>query len=93
MTPATTKIYHPVTQQVLAEIFADKVIFHNQALEEALVLTGIVIPAPQRKEYEGKGNVFPNDPLFPKAFKEIYYPNCLKESGMITSDKQDRHEN
>ena len=48
--------------------------FYDHILEEELQDRGIFVPPFLREEFKGKKSVFPKDPLFEKAFIEIYYP-------------------
>lgn len=80
------KIYHPNGKEIIAELRDRVVILHRRELEKALRLTGITIPADLRSQYNDKQIIYPEDPLFPRAFKEIFYPNCLRETGMVLSE-------
>ena len=72
---------HPTTGKTVVEINNGIVIFQSKVMEEALQITGISIPHLQKSHYGDKSTIFPGDKLFAKAFCEIYYPLCLKESG------------
>jgi hypothetical protein len=42
--------------------------------------TGILIPPLLTQTFEGREVVFLGDPLFEKAFIEVYYPFCIAHS-------------
>lgn len=60
------------TGHVVAEIRDDHVVFHSRLFERIAVEHGIFIPPLARKQFEGKETVFLGDPLFPKAFVEVF---------------------
>jgi hypothetical protein len=71
------KLIHSKTKFVVVEFQNDKVIFHDRFLEKEMKLRGIAIPPALRDQYEQKAFVKLQDPLFQKAFQEIYYPIYL----------------
>ena len=73
----TMKLVNFKTKCVLVEFHNDRAIFHDRFLERQMKLRGIAIPPHLREQYEQKTFVKLNDPLFQKAFKEIYYPTYL----------------
>lgn len=76
-------LVHPQTNHTLAVISSRGVTFESEAhsLQETLSLTGISIPAPKAKEFNDKRVVYLSSKDFPRAFLEVYFPNCLKEQG------------
>lgn len=76
-------LIHPVTNEVLAVIYEDRVDFYNERLKQAMQLFGVNIPESDRHAYGNKRTLFPHEKEFPKAFKEVYFPMALREAGMI----------
>lgn len=68
--------------QCVAVIYEDRVEFREGLpLKESLQTSGILIPEAKQRDFQGRKIVLLNDPLFTKAFVEIYFPSCLRESG------------
>jgi hypothetical protein len=63
--------------KVVVEFKKQRAIFYNKYLEREMKKIGIVIPPGVRSFYEGKDCVVLGDPLFEKAFKEIYFLTCI----------------
>jgi hypothetical protein len=66
----------------IAVVHADKVEFiPDSPLKDSIACSGIIIPQDKWGEFNGRTVVHLKDPAFSKAFCEIYFPRCLKESG------------
>lgn len=76
-------LMHPDTKEVLAEIYEDRVIYYNEFLETNMRRNGISIPASMRQVYQDRTVIYPKEAGFSKAFIEIYYQFCLRESGFV----------
>lgn len=74
------KLINTKTGFVVVEFQNGKVQFHDRFLEAEMKETGILIPPIHLKEYDGKEVIYMGDPLFEKAFVEIYYPLCIAHS-------------
>jgi hypothetical protein len=59
---------------VLVEYKKDTTIFHDRFLAKQMAQRGILIPPALRSAFENKQVIRLNDPLFQKAFKEVYFP-------------------
>ena len=66
------KLIHKTTRFVVAEMDNKSITIKDPFLEKELKLKGIKIPQVLKDQFEGKTAVKMGDPLFPKAFKEIY---------------------
>lgn len=71
------KLVNTKTGFVVVEFKQGKVEFHDRFLEAEMKETGILIPPAMAKIFEEKEVVFLGDPLFEKAFVEVYYPLCI----------------
>jgi hypothetical protein len=69
----TVKLVNKKTGFVVVEFLEGKAIFHDRFLEPEMRESGIAIPHELKPEFENKDRVLLEDPLFEKAFKEIYY--------------------
>ena len=74
------KLIHKTTRFVVAEMDNKSIIIKDPFLEKELKLKGIKIPPVLQNQFEGKTVVKMGDPLFPKAFKEIYLKLNMGES-------------
>ena len=74
------KLVHAKTGFVVVEFNEGKALFFDRFLEEELKDRGIFIPQAERSQFDGKKVVFPSDPLFEKAFVEVYYPLSIAQS-------------
>ncbi len=74
------KLINTKTGYIVVEFENGKVQFHDRFLETEMKETGIFIPASMTSEFEGKEVVYLGDPLFEKAFVEVYYPLCIANS-------------
>lgn len=68
----TMKLVHKSTGFIVAEKQGRTVSIKDPFLAKELKLKGISIPAPLRDKFGGKAVVKMDDPLFPKAFEEVY---------------------
>lgn len=66
------KIVHKKTQKCLVEFKDGGAHFYDPILEKEMSHKGVYIPPFMRESFEGKTEVFPQDPLFQKAFLEVY---------------------
>lgn len=73
------QLIHKQTGFVVAEEKTMAFAVKDPFLRKDLEINGITIPAPLRAQYEGKSVVKMSDPLFPKAFKEVYMKLHMKE--------------
>ena len=67
------KLINKQTGFVVVEFSNGKHHFHDKLLEAELKELGIIIPSAMTDQFGGKKVIFPNDPLFEKAFVEVYY--------------------
>ena len=74
------KLVNRKTGFVVVEFLQGKVEFHDRFLESEMKETGILIPPALASQYEGKEVIFLGEPLFEKAFVEVYYPLCIANS-------------
>lgn len=65
---------------VVVEFDQGTIRFGDRFLEAEMRETGIQIPTHKVSEFEGKETIFPDDPLFEKAFVEIYVPLNIASS-------------
>lgn len=79
-TGESMKLVNTKTGFVVLELNRGKVQFHDRFLEAEMKETGILIPPAMADSFEGKEVIFLNDPLFEKAFIEVYYPLCIANS-------------
>lgn len=73
------KLVHSRTGYVVVEFKEGKPQFHDRFLKAELEDRGIAIPPFKRSEFQGKEAIFPDDPLFQKAFAEVYLPLCIAD--------------
>ena len=71
------KLVNTKTGFVVVEFKEGKVEFHDRFLEVEMKETGILIPPAMTKAFQEKEIIFLGDPLFEKAFVEVYYPLCI----------------
>jgi len=68
------KLVNTKTGFVLVEFKNGLPTFTDRFLEAEMKERGVSIPAARRNDFQGKDTVLLNDPLFQKAFVEIYVP-------------------
>ena len=73
------QLIHKKTGFVVAEENRTALAIKDPFLLKDLQISGISIPSALRGQYEGKANIKMDDPLFPKAFKEVYLKLQMKE--------------
>ena len=73
------KLVHEKTGYVVVEFQDGKALFNDRFLKAEMEEEGILIPPSQVEEFGGKQVIFPDDPLFQKAFTEVYYPLCIAD--------------
>lgn len=78
-TPAM-KLINTQSGFVVAEFTDGKVRFGDRFLEAEMKEDGIRIPPAKRADFGGKETVSLDDPLFQKAFVEIYVPLTIASS-------------
>ncbi len=74
------KLINKKTGFVVVEFKGGKAEFHDRFLEAEMKETGILIPPGLVKQFGNKEVIFYDDPLFEKAFIEVYYPLCIANS-------------
>jgi len=74
------KLVNTKTGFVVVEFREGKAQFHDRFLEVEMQETGILIPPVMISQFEGKEVIFLGEPLFEKAFIEVYYPLCIANS-------------
>ncbi len=92
------KLVNKNTDYVVVEFNDGKATFNDKYFELMFKERGIVVPPAKQKEFQNKRVIFLNDPLFEKAFREIFYPHAMdrstyqwkEETNKVTEqDKQD----
>jgi hypothetical protein len=71
------KLVNTKTGFVVVEFKQGKAEFYDRFLEAEMKETGILVPPVMSKDFEEKEVILLGDPLFEKAFIEIYYPYCI----------------
>jgi hypothetical protein len=82
------KLIHKQSGKILLETQNDNnIVVHDPVLKAIFEKSGILIPPFRRAEYGGQSLVFFNDPYFPKALCEVFYPFELdpKRYELVTS--------
>ena len=74
------KLVNMKTGFVVVEFKEGKAEFHDRFLQAEMEETGILIPPAFAHSFEGKEEIHLGDPLFERAFIEIYYPLCIANS-------------
>jgi len=74
------KLVNTRTGYVVVEFQKGNVQFHDRFLEAEMKETGILIPPAYLDQFGGKEVIYFGDPLFEKAFLEVYYPLCIANS-------------
>lgn len=68
----TMKLVDIETGDIMIEFIEGRVQFLHWFLERVLTNKGIFIPPYLQSEFRNKKAIFPDDPLFQKAFIEVY---------------------
>lgn len=71
------KLVNTQTGYVVVEFQKGKAQFNDRFLEAEMKESGILIPPALSDQFDGKEVIFPDDPLFEKAFVQVYYPLCI----------------
>ncbi len=71
------KLVNTKTGYVIVEFNEGKAHFNDRFLEAEMKETGIWIPPAFASSFENKETIYLGDPLFEKAFIEVYYPLCI----------------
>lgn len=66
------KLVHKETGAILAEFNDGIPTFHHRILKMEMEDCGILIPPYLRESFHNAKKIFPEDPLFEKAFREVY---------------------
>lgn len=74
------KLVNKKTGFVVVEFNDEKIQFNDRFLQAELTELGIDIPPAFRKSFNGKKKILIDDPLFQKAFIEVYYPLTIANS-------------
>ncbi|MBM3197732.1 MAG: hypothetical protein FJZ58_00560 [Chlamydiae bacterium] len=59
--------------EVIAEFIEDRVVIHRPLLQKEMEKIGIAVPSYKRESFAGKAIVKLDDPLFAKAFQEVFF--------------------
>lgn len=76
----TMKLVNVKSGFVVVEFDQEKALFGDRFLEAEMKESGIAIPANRRAEFGGKETILLGDPLFRKAFVEVYVPLSIASS-------------
>lgn len=75
------KLVNTQTGYTVVEFLDDgNIRFNDRFLEAEMKESGILIPPSLLDSFEGKEFVYFGDPLFERAFKEVYYPYSVSTS-------------
>ena len=68
------RLVNTKTNSVIVSFYENHAEIHHPILAKELEHSGIFIPPYLREMFEGKTTIFLEEPLFQKAFAEVYYP-------------------
>jgi hypothetical protein len=74
------KLVNTRTGFVIVEFKGGAPLFHDRFLEAEMKERGIAIPVSRKSEFNGKDTIYIDDPLFQRAFAEIYVPLTIASS-------------
>ncbi len=74
------KLMNTETGSVVVEFVNGKVQFTDWFLEIEMKKNGIYIPPSMKQDFDGKEIVYMGDPVFERAFIDVYYPLCIANS-------------
>ncbi len=74
------KLMNMETGSVVVEFKDGNAEFTDWFLELEMQQNGIYIPFSMKPLFDGKEIVYMADPMFEKAFQEVYYPLCIANS-------------
>ena len=77
------KLINTKTEKTVVTFIGDKVEIHHPILAKELERFGIFIPPIFRETFEGKTAIFLGDPLFQKAFTDVYCPLVIADPAYI----------
>jgi len=63
--------------ECVAEFTSSKTVIHRPLLQKEMQKIGIAIPTYRQKSFEGKKIIKMDDPLFAKAFREIFFAHHM----------------
>jgi hypothetical protein len=74
------KLVNMENGSVVVEFANGKVQFADWFLEIEMKKKGIYIPSSMKQDFDGKEIVYVGDPIFERAFIDVYYPLCIANS-------------
>ena len=74
------KLVNVETGSIVVEFMEGKIAFSDRFLEIEMKETGIYIPPTKTDDFNQKEIVYLGDPLFQKAFLDVYYPLSIANS-------------
>ncbi len=74
------RLLNSETGSIVVEFMDGKIQFNDHFLEMEMKETGIYIPPSKAEEFGEKEIVYLGDPMFEKAFIDVYYPLCIANS-------------
>ena len=74
------KLINAETGSVIVEFLDGKIQFYDRFLETEMKESGIYIPRSKTSDFQDKEIVYLGDPMFEKAFIDVYYPFCIANS-------------
>jgi hypothetical protein len=80
VTVFSEKLVNIETGSIIVEFINGEIRFGDRFLEIEMQQAGIYIPPSKTQDFDNKEIVYMVDPLFEKAFTEIYHPLCIANS-------------
>ena len=74
------RLIHSKTEMTIVDFSSQEILILDPILESFFKDEGIEIPPFLAKNFEGKECVFLDDPLFQKAFKEVYFKFSMDQA-------------
>jgi hypothetical protein len=71
------KLVNTHTGNPLVTIEKGTVQFHHSMLADEMELFGVTIPVYLRPQFNNKPRVYPDDPDFERAFRDVYYTHNI----------------
>ena len=68
------------TGSVVVEFINGQARFNDCFLEIEMKQTGIYVPPAKQPDFDNKAVIYLGDPMFEKAFIDVYYPLCIANS-------------
>ncbi len=78
-----SSLVHSTSGFVVVEFKEDQIVFNDRFLKVEMEEQGILIPPALKDQFNGKEVVYIDDPLFRKAFVEVYYPLCIADPAYV----------